>query len=92
MRDVQLLVLTSLTDGPKHGYAIQADIEAFAGMRLGPGTLYGAISGLERRGDIVPAEPRDDRRKPYKLSSTGRATLTARLAVLERVVARAALT
>jgi DNA-binding PadR family transcriptional regulator len=47
--DPGLLVLTSLADGPKHGYAITVDIEEFAGVRLGPGTLYGALSRLESR-------------------------------------------
>ena len=39
-----LLVLTSLADGPKHGYAIMVDIAAFSGVRMEPGTLYGALS------------------------------------------------
>ena len=45
--DPGLLVLTSLADGPKHGYAITLDVEKLAGVRLGPGTLYGALSRLE---------------------------------------------
>ena len=39
-----VLILTSLADGPKHGYALTKDIEQFAGVNLGPGTLYGAIA------------------------------------------------
>ena len=31
-----VLVLTSLAEGPKHGYALAKDIEAFAGIKLGP--------------------------------------------------------
>ncbi len=50
--DPGLLVFTSLADGPKHGYAITTDVERFAGVRLGPGTLYGALSRLEDRGRI----------------------------------------
>ena len=49
-----LLVLTSLADGPKHGYAIIADVAAFSGVRLEPGTLYRALSRLERRGWVRP--------------------------------------
>jgi len=45
-----LLILTSLADGPKHGYAIMADVADFSGVRMEPGTLYGALSRLERRG------------------------------------------
>jgi DNA-binding PadR family transcriptional regulator len=47
MGDPSLLILASLTDSPKHGYAIMEDIQRFAGVRLGPGTLYGAITRLE---------------------------------------------
>lgn len=90
MRDVTLLVLTSLSDGPKHGYAIQGDIEAFAGVRLGPGTLYGAIGRLERDGDIAPVEVDRQRRKPYRLTTKGRSALAQRLDLLQRVAVRAA--
>ena len=44
------LVLSSLADGPKHGYALIKDIEEFAGVVLGPGTLYGALARLEDQG------------------------------------------
>jgi DNA-binding PadR family transcriptional regulator len=88
MRDVGLLVLVSLSDGPKHGYAIQSEIESFAALRLGPGTLYGAISRLEREGAIAPVKSAD-RRKPYRLTPAGRALLASRLQLLQRVVARA---
>ena len=37
-----LLILVSLADGPKHGYAMTQDIAALTGQKLGPGTLYGA--------------------------------------------------
>jgi DNA-binding PadR family transcriptional regulator len=42
------LLLTSLADGPKHGYAIMTDIAGFSGVHMEPGTLYGAltISGI----------------------------------------------
>ena len=50
MSDPTLLVLASLAEGDKHGYAIMIDVEEFAGLRLGPGTLYGAITRLEERG------------------------------------------
>ena len=43
------LILSSLADGAKHGYALTKDIEAFAGVRLAPGTLYEALGRLERR-------------------------------------------
>ena len=44
-----LLILVSLSDGPKHGYAIMADVEQGTGRPLGPGTLYAALARLEER-------------------------------------------
>lgn len=69
--DPGLLVLVSLLEGPKHGYAITKDIERLTGRRLGPGTLYGAISRLEGAG-LIEGEPADDRRRPYALTPAGR--------------------
>ncbi len=77
-----LLILVSLADGSKHGYAIAQDIETVSGQRLGPGTLYGAITRLEERGWIQPL-PADDRRRPYKLTSAGQRVLRARLQSLK---------
>jgi DNA-binding PadR family transcriptional regulator len=51
-------ILVSLSDGPKHGYAIMADVETTTGQSLGPGTLYAALGRLERRGLIEPWPPR----------------------------------
>jgi DNA-binding PadR family transcriptional regulator len=83
--DPSLLVLASLAGGDKHGYAMICDIETFAGIRLGPGTLYGAITRLEDRGWIRPAGG-GDRRKPYRITTAGRRQLEEHLASLERVV------
>src|SRR5918993_1952862 len=73
-----LLILISLADGPKHGYAMTQDIAEISGQKLGPGTLYGAITRLEAAGWIEPL-PADDRRRPYKLTSVGGRVLRARL-------------
>ena len=62
-----LLVLVSLADGPKHGYAMIKDIERVAGQTLGPGTLYGAITRLEVEKWIEPL-PAEDSRRPYRLT------------------------
>ena len=80
-----MLVLASLSDGPKHGYAMMEDIERFAGLRLGPGTLYGAITRLEERGWIVPVVS-TDRRKPYTLTRAGIKHLKEQLGTFARVV------
>jgi DNA-binding PadR family transcriptional regulator len=81
-----LYILISLADGPKHGYAMTQDIEAVAGQKLGPGTLYGAIARLESRKWIEPL-PADDRRRPYRLTAAGQKVLRHRLESL-RTVAR----
>lgn len=86
--DPRLLVLVSLASGPKHGHAILLDIERFAGQRLGPGTLYGAIERLESSGLIEPLE-REDRRTPYRLTDRGSAALRDRLETLDRLSATA---
>lgn len=85
VNDPPTLILTSLASGPKHGYALLQDIEAFAGVRLGPGTLYGAISRLEERGLIEPTGPAG-RTRPYRLSPAGREALEATLASLRTIV------
>jgi hypothetical protein len=66
--DPWLLVLTSLADGPKHGYAIMADVAAFSGVRMEPGTLYRALSRLERRGWVTPVAAAG-RRRPYEITA-----------------------
>ncbi len=82
--DPPLLILTSLAGGPKHGHALAKDIEGFAGVVLGPGALYGAITRLEERGLIEPLET-DDRRRPYRITGAGSAALAAAIIELRRV-------
>jgi len=83
--DPTILVLASLADGDKHGYAMMEDIERFAGVRLGPGTLYGAITRLEERGWIRGLES-EDRRRPYRITGAGREYLEEQVARLGRLV------
>jgi DNA-binding PadR family transcriptional regulator len=82
--DPSLLVMSSLADGPKHGYAVTKDIHGFAGVTLGPGTLYGALARLQHQG-LIEALPPDDRRRPYRLSARGAAVLAAQLQCLQQV-------
>jgi DNA-binding PadR family transcriptional regulator len=84
--DPSLLILTSLADGPRHGYAIMTDIAAFSGVKMEPGTLYGALSRLERRGWVRPL-PADDRRRPYEITGPGRSVLAEQLHSMARIVA-----
>ncbi len=78
------LILSSLADGPKHGYALTKDVEEFAGVRLAPGTLYEALSRLESQGYIEALEA-EDRRRPYRLTAAGATALQAHLAAQRRV-------
>ena len=81
--DPPLLVLASLAGGPKHGHAMIEDIAAMCGTRLGPGTLYGAITRLEHEGLIEPL-PVEERRYPYRITPRGARTLRAKLSTLQR--------
>ena len=77
-----LLILVSLSDGAKHGYAIMTDVESGTGRPLGPGTLYAALARLEERGLIEALDP-VDRRRPYRLTGLGATVLKEQLAGLE---------
>lgn len=79
------LILSSLADGEKHGYALTKDIEHFAGVRVAPGTLYEALARLESQG-LIEAVATEDRRRPYRLSAVGASTLDAYVREQERFV------
>ena len=81
-----VLILASLSSGPKHGYALIKDIEEIAGMTLGPGTLYGALTRLVQRG-MVEALPAQDRRRPYRITAEGAEAARAYLQHVQRVAA-----
>jgi DNA-binding PadR family transcriptional regulator len=72
------LILSSLADGAKHGYALTKDVETFAGVRLAPGTLYEALNRLEGQG-LIEALASDDRRRPYRLTAAGAQALRVHL-------------
>jgi len=78
-----LLILVSLAGAEKHGYAMIEDIQAMTGVRLGAGTLYGAITRLEQTG-LIESLPADERRRPYRLTLRGAALLRQTLADLEK--------
>ena len=82
--DPPVLILTSLAAGPKHGHALAKDIEEFAGVSLGPGALYGAITRLEERGLIEPLQT-DDRRRPYRITAKGAAALAGVVADMRQI-------
>jgi DNA-binding PadR family transcriptional regulator len=81
-----LLVLASLADGAKHGYAITADLTEQVGVTLGPGTLYAALARLEVRG-LIEGLPAEGRRRPYRLTAAGAAELSAQATRMQRLAA-----
>ncbi len=82
--DPGVLVLSSLAGGAKHGYAMVDDIEQMAGVHLGPGTLYGALSRLEAQG-LIEAVPHEGRRRPYRITGAGSRALESQLRTLASV-------
>ena len=84
--DPSLLILLSLAEGDKHGHALAGDIAEVAGVRLGPGTLYGAITRLEERGLIEPLAE-EGRRRPYRLTRAGLVALDDGVRELRRLAA-----
>lgn len=84
MAEKSVLILASLAGGPKHGYALIRDVSEFAGVKLGPGTLYGCLAKLEESG-LVEALPADERRHPYRITPAGLELLRERLAASAQV-------
>ena len=84
--DPSLPILTSLSDGPKHGYAIMTDVAAFSGVRMEPGTLYGALARLERRGWVRPLDA-EERRRPYQITAAGQEILAEQVTTMQQIVA-----
>ncbi len=82
---VAYLILTSLADGEKHGYALTQDVEEFAGVRIAPGSLYEALARLEGQGLIEPVAS-SDRRRPYRLTAAGASVLDEHLRAQEALV------
>jgi DNA-binding PadR family transcriptional regulator len=79
-----VLILTSLVEGPRHGYAIVRDVEEVASVHLGPGTLYATLARLEARG-LIEGLPSDDRRRPYRITGAGLALVRGRLERMEAI-------
>jgi len=82
--DPELLILSSLAEGPKHGYAMKLDIARCAGVELGPGTLYSAITRLVDNGWIEP-QGEHGRQRPYRITTEGLEHLQAQLERMQRL-------
>lgn len=78
-----LMILMSLAEKPRHGYALIRDIEALSDgrVRLSTGTLYGALQRLLRNKWIERFEQEDTSRdkQAYRLTVAGRKQLQLEL-------------
>ena len=91
---VALNVLLALADGERHGYGIMLEVRERTGgsVRLGPGTLYGAIKRLKEGGLIEESGTRpdpeadDERRSYYRLTGFGSEVLAAEVERLDGLV------
>ena len=90
---VVLHVLLALSEGERHGYAIEQEIEDLTDgqIRMGPGTLYGSIqrmlaSGLIEESRKTRSNDDDARRRYYRQTGVGRRTLELELRRLAQVV------
>jgi DNA-binding PadR family transcriptional regulator len=86
--DAQLLVLTVLANGERHGYAINTAIKELTGSRLGPGSLYGALARLEARQlieSLDEATDSKDRQRTVRITPAGREALRTELEQMARV-------
>lgn len=72
---------------PLHGYAVMQQVEAVSDgtVKIGPGTLYGAFTALEKDGLIAKAGE-EERRKSYVLTEKGRQVLKEHIRRLEILV------
>ena len=90
----EFYILLALAGEDRHGWGIikQVETESEGSVRLGPGTLYGAIKRLLEYGFIREVESRvdpeldDARRKYYRLTASGRSAVTAEADRLARLV------
>ena len=96
LTEATFFILLSVSQHPKHGYAMLKDVETLSGGRIkfSTGTLYGAISRLLEQGWIEQMEndqPPDSGRprKDYALTDKGRSILNAEVSRLKSVLASA---
>ena len=92
-----VLILASLAESARHGYAIKKDVAERTGdeVRLGSTTLYRLLGQLlddglieEQRTRPAPALD-DERRRYYAITAAGRRALSGELRRLERVLVAA---
>lgn len=94
LKPIELMILSMLSAGERHGYGLSQDIVAHTGaqMKLEAGNLYRHIRNLQQEGLVAETEPRavqgneDQRRIYYRLLPFGRKVLTAELSRLRALM------
>ena len=92
LTETTFLILLSLANEPKHGYAIMKEVEAFSDNRvqLSTGTLYGALNRLLESAWVERMDDESDEskrgRKTYQLTDRGHAILNAEVGRLRKLV------
>ncbi|HYY73132.1 MAG TPA: helix-turn-helix transcriptional regulator [Candidatus Bathyarchaeia archaeon] len=90
-----LLILLSLAEQPRHGYAILQDTERMSDgrVRLSTGTLYGALARLLDEKWIERFKEEDNSRgkQAYRLTAAGRRNLQMEVRRLKKLTRVAAL-
>lgn len=73
LTEVTFYILLSLY-APRHGYAIMQFIDEITHGRLmlGAGTLYGALTTLQKKGWIAPCEKTEERKKEFEITDLGK--------------------
>ena len=95
LKPVELLILTILADGDRHGYGIRQDMLDHSNGKVDveAGNLYRHIRGLEDDGLVTdaraPRDESDERRIYYRLTAFGRRVLAAEMLRLRELVRRA---
>ena len=91
MTEAMYYVLLALMR-PNHGYQLMQSItEVSSGrVKMGPGTLYGVLTRMQKDGLIILAND-DGRRKTYEITADGEQALRIEYARLKSVIADSAL-
>lgn len=84
-------ILLCLYDRPRHGYGIMQKAASISdgNVKIGSGTMYGAVSNMLKKGWIIEIEsddPEDKRKRLYQLTQEGRTVLNEEISRLRLLV------
>lgn len=87
-------ILLCLYQKPRHGYGIMQEAARLSNgnVKIGSGTMYGAVSNMLKKGWIVETasdDPNDSRKRLYQLTDEGRNILQAEITRLQHLLSSA---